>query len=355
MSLSDVATEFETEIRARLGPLDKAPSGFESRDCMLCHLRGHGHDHKTRFGIIFAEDTISINCFNCGYKAKWYWGTTFSKNFMMFLSEIGFDKNEISRWQFKFFAAVGHIGGTSTDMLNTTSQSFPHDVISSWIESDAGIITLSDLIRKPTLNNNETRVLHYAIERKLMPYFNVLGIAENHPSRLAIPFYGKSNSVIGYTARAVVKSKAKYLDIYPDKSKCKDYLFGYTNSLISNHNYVIITDGVIDALHTNGVATMSNTISSTQENMLKYLGERKQIIVVPDYDKAGCGMIDLAERNNWWISIPNWDKNLKDVDDMVMKYGRLLTMHSIMMQKNKRYMDIKAKTKLIHLKGERHE
>lgn len=346
--------KFETEIRSRLGPLSVSPSGFESRNCMLCHLSGHSKDHRGRFGIIFTSETISINCFNCGFKAVYEYGTKFSSKFMTFLSEIGFSKNDISKWQFQFFAKEGRImyGHLHHDSDSLTS-SFPHDIVSSWPKVDQENMSLTDLLNKDIIDWKEKKILEYAISRNLLPYFDYLEYDHNTPNRILIPFKTWNNDKIGYTGRIVFGKGPKYLDVYPDKSKCKNYLFNYAFQLTSNHKYVIVVDGVLDALRVDGIALMSSRISETQEKMIDYLTKNKTVIVVPDYDKAGTNLIDIAEKYRWYISAPNWSLNLKDVDDMVMKYGQLATVKAIIMHRNKNYSELKTKAALTKLTGEK--
>ena len=75
-------------------------------------------------------------------------------------------------------------------------------------------------------------------------------------------------------------------------------------------------------------AVMHNTISMDQARLLAQLNKR--IIVVPDRDKAGLEIIDRALELGYSVSLPNWEDDIKDVNDAVIRYGRFPTLLSIL-------------------------
>ena len=48
-----------------------------------------------------------------------------------------------------------------------------------------------------------------------------------------------------------------------------------------------------------------------------------KVIVVPDRDDAGKNMIRQALDLKWGVSMPNWDHNIKDVNEAVQKHGKI--------------------------------
>ena len=72
---------------------------------------------------------------------------------------------------------------------------------------------------------------------------------------------------------------------------------------------------------------MHDEISQDQARLLSTLN--KQIIVVPDRDQTGMKMCDKALEMGYSVSLPNWDSDVKDVNDAVVKYGKLPTLLSI--------------------------
>jgi DNA primase len=85
---------------------------------------------------------------------------------------------------------------------------------------------------------------------------------------------------------------------------------------------------VFDALSINGCALTHDTISKEQAQILKSL--HRTIIVVPDQDKTGMSICDQALDYGFQVSIPNWSDDIKDVNDAVLKYGKLPTLLSIL-------------------------
>jgi DNA primase len=92
--------------------------------------------------------------------------------------------------------------------------------------------------------------------------------------------------------------------------------------------YVIVTEGIFDALSIGGLALMHNTISDGQAKLIRSLG--REVIVVPDQDMPGTELIDRAVELGYSVSIPAWPDHVKDVNDAVIEYGRLGTLLTIM-------------------------
>jgi hypothetical protein len=91
---------------------------------------------------------------------------------------------------------------------------------------------------------------------------------------------------------------------------------------------VIVTEGIFDALGIGGVAVMHYDISDAQARVIRNLG--REITVVPDQDTTGLDLIDRAVELGWAVSIPDWGTDCKDVNDAVIKHGRLATLITIM-------------------------
>jgi DNA primase len=90
----------------------------------------------------------------------------------------------------------------------------------------------------------------------------------------------------------------------------------------------IVVEGIFDALSLNACALTHDTISDEQAQILQ--GLNKKIIVVPDQDKTGLTICDRALDLGFQVSIPNWDIDVKDANDAVVKYGKLPTLLSIL-------------------------
>jgi DNA primase len=92
--------------------------------------------------------------------------------------------------------------------------------------------------------------------------------------------------------------------------------------------YVIIVEGPIDAIHIGACAVLSNEVSQMQRNLIDGLG--RLVIVVPDRDSSGIKLVKAALDYKWTVSYPDWDEGIKDVNDAVRRYGRVMTLYKIM-------------------------
>ena len=102
-------------------------------------------------------------------------------------------------------------------------------------------------------------------------------------------------------------------------------------------------EGIFDALCIGGLAVMHNTISDAQARLIRSLG--KEITVVPDQDKAGLDLIDRAIELGWAVSIPEWPREVKDVNDSVIQFGKLATMLTIMQARETSKIKIELRKK----------
>jgi DNA primase len=107
----------------------------------------------------------------------------------------------------------------------------------------------------------------------------------------------------------------------------------------------IVTEGIFDALSIDGVAVMHDEINSDQALLLSTLN--KQIIVVPDRDKTGLKMCDRALELGYQVSLPVWEADIKDVNDAVVRYGKLPTLLSILQSATNSKIKIEMQRKKI--------
>lgn len=155
---------------------------------------------------------------------------------------------------------------------------------------------------------------------------------EGYERRVLIP-YTFRKKIIGYTARSIDDiKKHKYI-----QHVGADYVFGLDQQDFDNE-FVIVLEGVFDAIAIDGCAVLTNEISEQKARLIDDLG--KEVIVVPDLDKAGGTMINHALRYNWSVSFPDWEADVKDAADARRKYGKLYTLRSILAGKHKNKLKI---------------
>lgn len=141
-----------------------------------------------------------------------------------------------------------------------------------------------------------------------------------YKDRIIIP-YTFRDKIVGHTSRFLDNETPKYIN-----EQQPGYVFGYDFQK-PNWQVCILVEGIFDALSINGCALTHNTINDDQALLLAQLN--RKIIVVPDRDKTGLEICDRALELGYHVSLPNWEADIKDVNDAVVRYGRLPTLMSI--------------------------
>ena len=88
---------------------------------------------------------------------------------------------------------------------------------------------------------------------------------------------------------------------------------------------------------------MHNDINAAQAQLIKNL--QRDVIVVPDQDEAGLKLIARAIELGWAVSIPIWPAGIKDINDAVVKLGRVATLLIILQSKETSKIKIEIRKK----------
>jgi DNA primase len=155
-------------------------------------------------------------------------------------------------------------------------------------------------------------------------------------NRLIIPFLYK-NEIVGWTARAINDAQPKYLS---------EQQPGYVFNLDCQHDdreLVIVSEGPFDALSIDGCALLGAEIKDSQNWLLKQLG--KELVLVPDRDHEGPKTVERAIELGWSVSMPDWPSGIKDINDAVIKIGKLAAMWLIVSAKESNSLKIQLKAK----------
>jgi DNA primase len=153
---------------------------------------------------------------------------------------------------------------------------------------------------------------------------------------VTIPFT-YDGKIVGWCARFLDNKAPKYIN-----HTQPGYVFG-TELQNDSWQCVIVVEGIFDALCIDGLAVMHNTVSDAQARLIRNLG--REVIVVPDHDKAGLELIDRAIELGWSVSIPEWPSDVKDVNDAVVKFGKLATLLTIMQSQETSRIKIELRKK----------
>lgn len=298
------------------GKRKSTPSGWTSFDAVCCHHNGENRDTRKRGGLLFNNDGFQYHCFNCNFKAGWSPGKLLSKNTKKLFDWLGIPQDEIS--QMSMFAL------RNKEDIPTTTKTLNFDL--KEVELPEGSLSLIEWAGAELPDDYQPKLIdiyEYVLSRGFDPakdnfYWSPI---PGYVDRLIIPFYHEGK-IVGYTCRKINNGKPKYLtDAQPG------YVFNL-DSQKDDRKYVIVVEGQFDALSIDGCAIMHNEPSEVQVTRLKLL--QKDIIVVPDRDRAGAKMIKAALENQWSVSLPDWGNEVKDVNDAVVRFGKIYTLATIL-------------------------
>lgn len=287
-------------------------SGWISVNAVCCHHRGHNPDRRMRGGIKISEGTNwTYHCFNCGFKCAFTLGKQISGNTKTLLIWLGIDDSRIIQWNLE---SLKH-----KDILDLTKTIKKKKKI----KFNEVPLPKAELIDED--NPKHRAFIDYLNGRGLnhqdYPYMVTPNDNGRNSNRIIIP-YTFNNKIVGHISRYLDNRVPKYI-----KDQQEGYLFGYDYQK-SNWQSCIVVEGVLDALSIDGCALTSNTINETQIDLLRNLN--RTIIIVPDQDKSGLAICEQALDLGFKVSIPKWDDDVKDVNDAVVKYGKLPTLLSIL-------------------------
>ena len=303
------------------------PSGWIAFNAPCCTHNGESIDKKARGGLITEGDTVSYHCFNCGYKCSWQPGRPFSHKMRKLFQWLGTPDDIITKVALDVMRENEGVQVQTRIAEMPTFDSVP-------LPEDA--IKIADI---KDFNKFSMGVLEYMAQRGLnmddTSYYWSPSLG--YRDRLIVPFFYESR-IVGWTARSVLPDKKpKYLtEVQPG------FVYGLDEQSY-NKIFTILCEGQIDAIHVDGCALGGSEISDQQAMLLNQL--QKEIIVVPDRDKAGSKLVERAIKLGWSVSLPNWPSEINDISDCVGKYGRLYTLYSIVNNSERSPLKIRLKAK----------
>jgi hypothetical protein len=302
----------------------QTPSGWISFNAPCCD------DKRGRGGLKLNDQGWSYHCFNCNRTAGFVLGKPLGYKAKSLLSLLGVPESEINAL---YLESLRHrsIHGILDERAKVANAIADID----FKESD-DFPPASELITQ-----EHPRYWKYLRDRRVPEDFPAMttirtdGIHWVRP-HVTIPFM-HDEKIVGWTARFLDDKQPRYINhMQPG------YVFG-TEFQHSDWQYAIVVEGIFDALCINGLAVMHNTVSDTQARLIRNLG--KEVVVVPDQDRAGLELIDRAAELGWSVSIPDWPEDVKDVNDAVIKFGKLATLLTIMQSRETSRIKIELRKK----------
>jgi hypothetical protein len=288
------------------------PSGWVSFNAVCCAHNGSTADRRSRGGLKPTESGWSYHCFNCNYTASFILGRSVSFKARRLLGWLGVLDAEIDALNLESLRhrSIHGIIDDRQRMFNTLA-----DIRFEEQELPA----LSELLTGEDLRREYLRLRRVPDDYPVMIQDHPEKAWRHRPS-VIIPFT-YDDRIVGHTQRFLDNRMPKYIS-----NSQPGYVFG-TDLQHPDWTHTIVVEGIFDALCIGGLAVMHSTISDEQARLIRSLG--KEITVVPDQDLAGMELVDRAVELGWAVSMPPWSDDVKDVNDSVMRYGRLATVLTI--------------------------
>lgn len=294
------------------------PSGWISFNAVCCHHMGQRPDDRARGGVIAtAEGGVNYHCFNCHYTTGWQPGRRLSYKMRRWMGWLGISEDTISR------LALFALSQQTADVVVAEKTELPEFEPREACPGRPIISWLNDgHITEENYNSLESAI-RYLDQRGLGDKLNLMHWCDEGGlrNRVLVPFTWQGKPM-GYSGRLTSgNSKVKYLSNYPS-----NMVWGYDRQ-VTQRQFVIVVEGLLDAVHLDCIAVCGNEINERQAQVIESLD--KDIIVVPDRDKAGQAMMNAAVKYGWSVAFPEWHDDIKDAADACVRYGRLFTMQSI--------------------------
>jgi len=305
------------------GKQKQTASGWISFNAPCCIHRGDTQDKRQRGGIKPSTDgSWSYHCFNCGYTASFVLGRNLTFKARKLLEWLNVPPEEIERINLeslKHKSIEGLLGERQRVVNQLQNIAF----------EDRDLPADTQLLNETAEEylQNRSVPLDYPFLYKTMPRPGIV-----------IPFT-HDNRVVGHTTRFMDDRTPKYIqDIQPG------YVFG-TDLQGAKWQYAIVVEGVFDALSINGLAVLHADINEAQARIIRSLA--CDVVVVPDLDEAGMRLVDRAVELGWSVSIPDWPADIKDVNDAVIRWGKLATLITIMQARETSRIKIELRKKAL--------
>jgi hypothetical protein len=286
-------------------------SGWHSFNAICCHHRGHKPDKRGRGGIRMDGDNWSMHCFNCGFKCGFMLGKSITKNTKQLLLWSGIDEQQIQKWSLE---SLQHKDLLSYVQVKKNKKKIK---FKEHILPEGELLDVNNPLHKVYVDYVQARGINVCD----YPFMITPNDSGRQGNRIIIP-YTYQNKIVGHTSRFLDNKTPKYIN-----EQQQGYVFGIDFQK-PEYEVCILVEGIFDALSINGCALTHNTINEDQVELLSQLN--KKIIFVPDRDKTGLSSCGRALELGYSVSIPNWESDIKDVNDAVVKYGKLPTLLSIL-------------------------
>ena len=318
-------------------------NGWISFNAPCCVHNGETADTRGRGGLKTDAGRVSYHCFNCQFKASYQPGRHLTYKFRKFLSWLGADDNTVRRLvidavRLKDLVAPEQVQEPAEE-IRFEARALPAEA--QELNELNAFYLLGDYQQVPA---EYLAAVEYAARRSLdidkYKFYWTSEEAYNMHRRIIVPFYYQQQ-IIGYTARAIADGiKPKYYSSHP-----ADFVFNLDTQQ-ADWQFVLVCEGPFDAMSVDGVAVSGAEISDQQAELIDRL--QREVVVVPDSDKTGRRLVDRAIELGWTVSFPVWLENCKDINEAVLRYGKLFVVKAILEARETNKLKIELKKKRLY-------
>lgn len=309
--------QIQSALLSLLPPRRKTtPSGWISINAVCCHHRGQTQDNRGRGGVFIKPDGgWTYHCFNCNFRTGWTPGHYLSSNARYLFAWLGLGETDVQRLNLEAVRLrQGLLPAENMVLPDYTLE--PRELpdnsqpIDQWLE---------DGCRDPELLSVVEYILNRGMKWHWYPWH--WSPEPGYRDRVILPFYHESQTV-GWTGRKITPGRPRYLT-----HAQPGYVFNLDRQT-PERKFVLVMEGQFDAIALDGVAIMTSEPNAAQVLRIRSLG--RQVIALPDQDRAGLALARTALTQGWAVSFPDWEPDVKDAADAVQKYGRLYTLQSVL-------------------------
>jgi len=293
------------------GKRKSTASGWISFNAPCCVHNGESADRRQRGGIKSTDQGWSFHCFNCGFTASFILGRTLSFKARRLLQWLNVPQEEIERINLE---SLRHrsIQGILDDRQRTAQavqgiEFEDRDLPEEFALIDDSFTDHWQYLRDRCVPEDyPAGMIHSKTDDKFTRRQGVI-----------IPFT-YDGRIVGHTRRFFDDHNPRYIhDMQPG------FVFG-TDLQRPDWQHAIVVEGVFDALSIGGLAVLHADVNDAQARLIRSLG--REVTVVPDQDEAGMRLVDRAIELGWAVSMPDWPDGVKDANDAVKQWGRLVTL-----------------------------
>jgi len=319
-----------------------SPRGWLMFNAPCCTHRGHSRDTRMRGNMLILPDGhIAYNCYNCGFKTV-FDNINISRNFENLMNWMGIPNEDIRK--VKLEALQNKLAGV-TALPSHEDLDFLRDF--KEVQLPEGARPVEAIMEDDEIAPQFATAIEYLFSRgdavaQGWDYHWSSSTKWNLDQRIIIPFYYR-DKIVGWTAR-YAGTPPSGTPRYYNSDLQTGYLFNCDAITKGNRKYIILVEGPFDAIAIDGVAALGSKLSRQQLSWLN--STDREIIVLPDRQKNNQGLIDIALEQGWSVSFPDWEDDVKDAADASCRYGKLLTLRTIIDSKTNSALQIGTKRKM---------